>query len=145
MFQSRINLAASLLAYNSPLTEAPEDLLVMLSREFIQDRLFLIINSNILLYMNQTDECALENIVGYTRTMFSTMRQYHVEGDQSYNIDPDFGFQMPETHEHLKKGKKNETDTTEKIEDDNNNNSCKYLETRYYKIVNLDEDILNMY
>ena len=145
MFQSRINLAASLLAYNSPLTEAPEDLLVMLSREFIQDRLFLIINSNILLYMNQTDECALENIVGYTRTMFSTMRQYHVEGDQSYNIDPDLGFQMPENHEHLKKGKKNETDTTEKIEDDNNNNSCKYLETRYYKIVNLDEDILNMY
>lgn len=142
MFQSRINAAASLLAYNAPLVEAPEDLLVMLSREFIQDRLFLILNSNILLYLNETDECALENIIGYTRTMFSTMRQYHLEGDQSYNIDPDLGFQMPQDHEHSKKEKKNGMDTIEKDVESVENGTC--LETRYYKIINLDEDILNM-
>lgn len=142
MFQSRINAAASLLAYNAPLVEAPEDLLVMLSREFIQDRLFLILNSNILLYLNETDECALENIIGYTRTMFSTMRQYHLEGDQSYNIDPDLGFQMPQDHEYSKKEKKNGMDTIEKDVESVENRTC--LETRYYKIINLDEDILNM-
>lgn len=142
IFQSRINSAASLLAYNAPLMEAPEDLLVMLSPEFIQDRLFLILNSNILLYLNETDECALENIIGYTRTMFSTMRQYHLEGDQSYNIDSDLGFQMRQDHVHLKKEKKNEMDIIEK--DIKSIENSTHLETRYYKIINLDEDILNM-
>ncbi|KAK5781331.1 hypothetical protein RI543_001172 [Arxiozyma heterogenica] len=142
IFQSRINSAASLLAYNSPLIEAPEDLLMMLSREFIQDRLFLMLNSNILLYLNKTDECALENIVGYTRTMFSTMRQYHLEGDQSYSIDPDLNFQMPQEYEYLTKEKKNEVNTMEKNIESIKNSTC--LETRYYKIINLDEDILSM-
>lgn len=91
----------------------------MLPREFIQNRLFLKINSNILLYRNQADKCALENIVGYTRTIFSTLRQYHVEWDHIYNTDLDLGFQMPEHPEHLKKGKI----PWKTNEDDNNNNN----------------------
>lgn len=137
----RISKASYLLAYDSPLTEAPEDLLEMLSPEYIQDRLFQTVNSNLLLYLNQSNECALEKIVGYTRTMFSTMRQYHLEGDQSYDEDPELGLQVTHNRENKTRDGKEEMDGSRGGEDDDDTT---HLETRYYKIVNLDEDILNV-
>lgn len=133
-FQERIGFASALLAYNSPLTEAPSELLDVLSPEYFQDILFERINSNALLFLNQTTECALESIVGYTRTMFSTMREYHLEGDQNYEVDPELGLQMPS---------KSDKNTLNNDLDEDDEDETK-LETRYYKIVNLDEDILNL-
>lgn len=138
-FQERISLASALLAYNSPLTEAPPELLSFLSPEYFQDTLFERVNANVLVFLNQTTECALENIVGYTRTMFSTMREYHIEGDQNYEIDPELGLQIPSKTE---KGT-TEDENVEKKADKNDDDEA-HLETRYYKIVNLDEDILNL-
>lgn len=135
-FQERISLASALLAYNSPLTEAPPELLSVLSPEYFQDILFEKINSNVLLFLNQTTECALENIVGYTRTMFSTMREYRLEGDQNYEVDPELGLQVP------LKPQKVPSEGDNDNEDDNDDETR--LETRYYKIVNMDEDILNL-
>ena len=49
---------------------------------------------------------------------------------------------MPQDHEYSKKEKKNGMDNIEKDVESVENRTC--LETRYYKIINLDEDILNM-
>lgn len=131
-FQERIGRVSSLLAYNSPKTEAPEELLLYFTKEYLQDRLFQTINSNVLIYINQTDENALENIVGYTRTMLSTMRRYHIEGDHCFEEDPELGLQISKSSEQGTEGPADDTELDAQ------------LETRYYKIINLDEDILNL-
>ena len=97
----RIELAdvSGLFAYNNPAEEAPEDLALYLSNEFLQDRLFQMVNNNILKFLGKESECALDNIVRYTRSMISTLMKY----------------EKPEPKEHL-----------------------------YYKILNLDEDLLNL-
>ncbi|SMN18054.1 similar to Saccharomyces cerevisiae YGL227W VID30 Protein involved in proteasome-dependent catabolite degradation of fructose-1,6-bisphosphatase (FBPase) [Maudiozyma saulgeensis] len=80
-FEKELFNVSGLLAYEDPLEEAPDDLSMYLSNEFLQDRLFQILNSNILDFLGKDSKCALNNIVSYTRSMLSTLVTY---GDQHY-------------------------------------------------------------
>ncbi|CAB4251970.1 similar to Saccharomyces cerevisiae YGL227W VID30 Protein involved in proteasome-dependent catabolite degradation of fructose-1,6-bisphosphatase (FBPase) [Maudiozyma barnettii] len=80
-FEKELFNVSGLLAYDNPLEEAPDDLSMYLSNDFLQDRLFQTLNSNILDFLGKDSGCALNNIVSYTRSMLSTLVTY---GDQQY-------------------------------------------------------------
>lgn len=103
-FSEQLSNVSALLAYDDPINQAPDDLTVYLSNEYLQDRLFQIINSGVLKFLNKSSDCDLENMVGYTRSMLSTLMQYRVPGSVVENG----------------------------------------TELRYYKGINMDEDIMNL-
>lgn len=75
-FEDELFNISGLLAYDEPSKEAPDDLTIYLSDEFLQDRLFQMINSSVLNFLGKDSECALDNIIGYTRSMVSTLMLY---------------------------------------------------------------------
>ena len=81
-FESQLSSASSLLAYNNPLTEAPEDLRIFLTDEYLRDRLFQIVNAHILKLFNKDGDPALNGIIGYTRSMLSVLTAF-----ESGNLD----------------------------------------------------------
>ncbi|KAG0659332.1 hypothetical protein C6P45_001874 [Maudiozyma exigua] len=99
-FEKELFNISGLLAYENPIKEAPEDLSVYLSDDYLQDRLFQVVNSNILDFLGKDSSCALNDVIGYTRAMLNTFGNYDL---------------------HRKNGK-----------------------PRYYKLINIDEDILNI-
>ncbi|SCU95456.1 LADA_0G15720g1_1 [Lachancea dasiensis] len=103
-FQSHLNDISSLLAYDNPLEECSEDLAVYLTPAYLQDRLFQLINSRILLFLKKRSESSLENMVSYTRAMVNALMEYG-EGSSLVHNDS---------------------------------------ELRVHKLVNIDEDLLNI-
>ncbi|CCD26879.1 glucose-induced degradation complex subunit VID30 NDAI_0I03110 [Naumovozyma dairenensis CBS 421] len=98
-FKRHLDNISLLLAYDDPVNEVTGDLSMYLSKEYLQDRLFQVINSNVLQFLKKKSSCSLEDIMGYTRTMLSTMRNYRIDtsgsnGNCRYyravNIDEDF-------------------------------------------------------
>ncbi|CCF60340.1 hypothetical protein KAFR_0J02760 [Kazachstania africana CBS 2517] len=110
-FNEQLSNVSALLAYEDPINESPDELSFYLSNEFLQERLYQVINSNVLKYLNKNSDCSLENLVGYTRSMLSTLMTY--EGSDPNNSN-------------------------------NNNAVSNKNELRYYKVANIDEDILNI-
>ena len=98
-FRRELADISGLFAYDNPVEEAPEDLALYLSDNFLQDRVFQMVNSCILDFLGKESDCALDKIVKYTRSMVSTLMNY----------------ETPEHENHM-----------------------------YYKMVNLDEDLLNL-
>ena len=95
-FEKELFNISGLLAYENPVVEAPEDLSVYLSDEYLQDRLFQVVNSNILDFLGKDSACALNDVIGYTRSMLNTMINYDICGDIKHlrfnkviNIDED--------------------------------------------------------
>lgn len=101
-FQFQLNNVSSLLAYDDPINEVTGDLSIYVSNEYLEGRLFQIINSKVLQFLNKRSDCSLEDMVVYTRAMLSTMMNYKVGGEiidknggecryyKAINIDEDF-------------------------------------------------------
>ena len=90
-FESQLSSVSSLLAYNNPLTEAPEDLRIFLTDEYLRDRLFQIVNAHILKLFNKDGDPALNGIIGYTRSMLSVLSAFesgNLEDADMENGDP---------------------------------------------------------
>lgn len=79
-FKEEINNISSLLAYEDPLKEAPEELAIYLLPDYVHERLFQIINNRILKYLQKNDESKLENVVNYTRGMVLTLLGNNCKG-----------------------------------------------------------------
>ncbi|SCV04662.1 LAME_0H20208g1_1 [Lachancea meyersii CBS 8951] len=75
-FQNHLNDISSLLAYDNPLEECSEDLAVFLTPAYLQDRLFQLINSRVLVFLKKKSESSLENMVSYTRAMINALMEY---------------------------------------------------------------------
>lgn len=103
-FRSQLSNISALLAYEDPVNEPPEELASYLTNEYLQDRLFQVINTNILKYLKKNSDCNLETVIRYTRAMLATLMTFNVEGSSVYNG----------------------------------------TELRYFKIFNIDEDLLNL-
>ncbi|CCH61098.1 hypothetical protein TBLA_0E00370 [Henningerozyma blattae CBS 6284] len=73
-FQKELINISSLLAYENPLTEAPEEVTIYLSSEYLHDRLFRMINESILQYLHRVNSCVLGDLVDYTRGMILTLQ-----------------------------------------------------------------------
>ncbi|GAV54636.1 hypothetical protein ZYGR_0AN01040 [Zygosaccharomyces rouxii] len=103
-FRAQLSNVSALLAYDDPVNESPEELASYLSNEYLQDRLFQVINTNILRFLKKNSDSKLETVIRYTRSMLATLMTYNVEGSSVYNG----------------------------------------TELRYFKILNVDEDLLNL-
>lgn len=103
-FRNHLNDISSLLAYDNPLRECNEDLAVYLTPAYLQDRLFQLVNSRVLAFLEKKSESSLESMVSYTRAMIDTLMEYG-EGSSLVHNDS---------------------------------------ELRFHKLVNIDEDLLNM-
>lgn len=103
-FRNQLSNISALLAYDDPINESPEELATYLSSEYLQDRLFQVVNTSVLTFLKKNSDCELENVVRYTRTMLSTLMNYDAEGSVVFNG----------------------------------------TEFRYFKILNMDEDLLNL-
>ena len=95
-FEKELFNISGLLAYENPIEEAPEDLSIYLSDEYLQDRLFQVVNSNVLDFLGKDSSCALNDVIGYTRSMLNTMGNYDIYCDDKkprfnkvINIDED--------------------------------------------------------
>ncbi|SCU88147.1 LANO_0D01244g1_1 [Lachancea nothofagi CBS 11611] len=75
-FQNHLNDISSLLAYDNPLEECNEDLAVFLTPAYLQNRLFQLINSRILMFLKKKSESSLENMLSYTRAMINALMEY---------------------------------------------------------------------
>lgn len=103
-FRNQLSNVSALLAYDDPINESPEELATYLSSEYLQDRLFQVVNTSVLTFLKKNSDSELENVVRYTRTMLSTLMNYDAEGSVVFNG----------------------------------------TEFRYFKILNMDEDLLNL-
>ena len=103
-FRAQLSNVSALLAYDDPANESPEELATYLSNDYLQDRLFQVINTNILKFLKKNSDCKLETVIRYTRAMLATLMAYNVEGSSVHNG----------------------------------------TELRYFKILNIDEDLLNL-
>lgn len=88
-FQDQLSNVSSLLVYEDPLTEAPDELSYYFSPEYLQDRLFQLTNSTILKHMKKSSECALDNIVSYSRAMSLTLLNLNAKGKATVYEDDD--------------------------------------------------------
>ncbi|KAL3229585.1 Vacuolar import and degradation protein 30 [Nakaseomyces bracarensis] len=110
-FKNLLSDISSLLVYEDPLNEAPEELSYYLSAEYLQDRLFQITNSQILTHLKKSSECILDDVVSSSRAMSLTLMGMNAKG-------------------------------TAVVEEDG---SPKVVDTpRYYKLVNIDGDLLSL-
>ncbi|CEP62961.1 glucose-induced degradation complex subunit VID30 LALA0_S06e07866g [Lachancea lanzarotensis] len=84
-YQNHLNDISSLLAYDNPLEECNEDLAVLLTPAYLQDRLFQLVNSRILVFLKKKSESSLENMVSYTRAMVNALIEYGEGGSLVHN------------------------------------------------------------
>ncbi|AEY97926.1 FAFR242Cp [Eremothecium gossypii FDAG1] len=103
-FKAHFGDISALMAYDNPLVECPKELAVYLTPSYLQDRLFQLVNTTILMFLKKKSESSLENMISYTRAMVNTLMEY---GDQPGSSNSD-------------------------------------SQERYYKLVNIDEDLLNL-
>lgn len=75
-FQNHLSDISALLAYDNPLTECSEDLAELLTPAYLQDRLFQLVNSRVLSFLEKKSESSLENMVSYTRGMIDALMEY---------------------------------------------------------------------
>lgn len=106
LFKEKFDIVSSILSYEDPINEAPEELFNYLSHDFLKDKLFQIINNAILKHLQKAKYNSLENMIKYTRGMLSTL---------------------------------NENESGSSISDNDRTKN----DYKYYKIINLDEDLLN--
>ena len=81
-----------------------DELSAYLSNEYLQDRLFQIVNTSVLIFLHKNCECELENVIKYTRAMLGTLMNFDADGSVVHNG----------------------------------------TELRCYKILNIDQDLLNL-
>ncbi|CCK68490.1 glucose-induced degradation complex subunit VID30 KNAG_0B00410 [Huiozyma naganishii CBS 8797] len=74
-FQARLGNVSSLLAYEDPMTQAPKELMVYMTPEYLQERLFQEINASILSFNNESQESLLEQVIGSTRSMLGILQE----------------------------------------------------------------------
>lgn len=103
-FRAQLSNVSALLAYDDPVNESSDELSAYLSNEYLQDRLFQIVNTSVLLYLHKNSECELENVIKYTRAMLATLMNFDADGSVVHNG----------------------------------------TELRCYKILNIDQDLLNL-
>lgn len=103
-FKSQLSNVSALLAYDDPVNEASADLSAYLSNDYLQDRLFQIVNTSVLTFLQKDSGCELENMIKYTRAMLATLTNFEADGSVVHNG----------------------------------------TELRCYKILNMDEDLLNL-
>lgn len=103
-FKNQLSNVSALLAYDDPVNEASADLSAYLSHEYLQDRLFQIVNTSVLAFFHKGSGCDLENMIKYTRAMLATLVNFEADGSVVYNG----------------------------------------TELRCFKILNMDEDLLNL-
>ena len=103
-FRAQLSNVSALLAYEDPVNESTDELSAYLSNEYLQDRLFQIVNTSVLIFLHKNCECELENVIKYTRAMLGTLMNFDADGSVVHNG----------------------------------------TELRCYKILNIDQDLLNL-
>lgn len=84
-FRTQLSNVSALLAYEDPVNESTDELSAYLSSEYLQDRLFQIVNTSVLVFLHKNSECELENVIRYTRAMLGTLMNFDADGSVVHN------------------------------------------------------------